>query len=142
MGLNEEGEIFLVCQNMWDLGKVGSFLDKAGKNLGSKTTSLEFTGILIPFLLYPEELRNKHVVVQVDNLGCYYAWENGYAKEDDTASILVRTLVLVAAKLSCVVYLVHLPRESSWESRLADRLSREKTTKSAESDLLQRFEKR
>ena len=142
VGLNEEGEIFMVCQNMWDMGKVGSFLDKDGKNLGSKTTSLEFTGILIPFLLYPEELRNKHVVVQVDNLGCYYAWENGYAKEDDTASILVRTLVLVAAKLSCVVYLVHLPRESSWESRLADRLSREKTTKSAESDLLKGFEKR
>ena len=75
-------------------------------------------------------------------MGCHYAWENGYAKEDDTASILVRTLVMVAAKLSCVIYINHLPRESCWESKLADRLSREKTTGVRERDLLKGFEKR
>jgi len=110
--------------------------------LGSKTTSLEFAGIILPFLLFPEKFRHQHVVVEVDNMGCYYAWENGYTKEDNTASMLVRLLVLLAIKLCCVVHMKHLPRESSWESRLADRLSREHTTRWEERNLLNRSEKR
>ena len=90
----------------------------------------------------PEKLRNQHVTVQVDNLGCYFAWENGYCKEDQLASILTRALVLVSAWLSSVVHVVHLPRESTWESRVADRLSREKTTGRREKDLVGRFEKK
>ena len=56
-----------------------TFVDSESKFLGNKTTTLEFTGILFPFLSYPELLTNQTVVVQVDNIGCHFAWENGYA---------------------------------------------------------------
>ena len=61
-------------------------------------------------------------------MGCYYAWQNGYTKEDTTASILVRALLMISVKLNSRVTIRHLPRESSWESQVADRLSRERTS--------------
>jgi len=142
VGIDEEGELFFANQEFWTTERTRSFFDKDGKDLGCKTTTLEFAGIVIPFLLCQEELRNQFVVVQVDNIGCHYAWENGYSKEDTTASILVRVLVCLAAKLSCIIKIVHHPRESSWESKLADRLSRERTTKDFERKLLNSFKKR
>ena len=141
VGVDEEGEIFLATQKFWNLEKVEVFLDSKGKSLGSKTTTLEFAGILIPFLLFPEKLMNQSIVVQVDNMGCYYAWENGYSKEDMTASILVRALLLVSVKLNSRVTIRHLPRESSWESQVADRLSRERTSGNSKG-LLSQFPER
>ena len=74
--------------------------------MGNKTTTLEFTGILIPFLLCPDIMINQHIVIQVDNIACHYAWERGYAREDNTASVLVRILLLLCARLACVVHVV------------------------------------
>ena len=107
--------------------------------MGNKTTTLEFSGILIPFLLCYQLLANKHVVIGVDNISCLYAWERGYSKEDNTASVLVRVLVLLSAKLACVVHMVHVPRDTTWESKLADRLSRRKTTQQSDKNLLAQF---
>jgi len=140
--IDEEGKILCVNQTLWKGEKVGGYKDSGGKRLGNKTTTLEFAGIIIPFLLYPELFKGQCVLVQVDNISCHFAWENGYCKEDNTASILVRVLVLMCAKLECEITIVHLPRESTWESRLVDRLSREKTTKGQEKKLLDSFEKR
>ena len=141
VGIDEEGEIFLATQKFWDLEKVETFMDSKEKSLGAKTTTLEFAGILVPFLLFPEKLMNQSIVVQVDNMGCYYAWQNGYTKEDMTASILVRALLLISAKLNSRVIIRHLPRESSWESQVADRLLREKTSKNSRG-LLSQFPER
>ena len=82
------------------------------------------------------------VMVQVDNIGCHFAWENGYARSDTTASILVRTLVLLSEFLNCTVIVNHHPRESSWEIKLADRLSRESSTTSQDRKLVQSFQRR
>jgi len=142
IGLDEEGVVCLANQEWWEMEAVECYMDTKGKRLGSKTTTLEFVGIQVPFLLYPDILQNKTVVIQVDNIGCCYAWENGYSKEDITAAVLVRCLLLLSAKMSCQVYIVHHRRESSWESKMADRLSRAKTTGSHESSLLESFEKR
>ena len=78
-------------------------------------------------------------MIQVDNIGCYYAWQNGYCKEDNMASILVRLLVLLSSWLSCEVLVVHHPRESSWESKLADRLSRTRSTTTQDKRLVDGF---
>ena len=142
VGVDEDGCIMFVNQTLWDTDEMGRWVDGKGKELRNKTTTLEFAGLIIPFLLYPELVRNQHVIVQVDNLGCFFAWENGYTKEDNTASMLVRVLVLLSMKLCCVIHVKHLPRESSWESKLTDRLSRESSTKAAERELLHRYEKR
>ena len=142
VGLDEEGEIFFANQELWDTDSVLSFFDGKGKYLGNKTTTLEFAGILIPFLLCPLSLCNQHVVVGVDNISCLYAWDRGYSKEDNTASVLVRTLVLLSARLSCVVHIVHVPRDTTWESKLADRLSRRRTTRDSDRKLLSSFRNR
>ena len=133
------GEIVFANQSFWDLPSMGMKRDKQDKFLGKKTTSLEFAGILIPFLMAPQRMAGKEVLIQVDNIGCVFAWKNGYSKEDNLASILVRFLVLLSAKLSCIVHIHHLPRNSSWESCLADRLSRESSTTASDRMLLRSF---
>ena len=139
VGLNEEGEIFFASQKLWKSDASRFFLDHKSKHLGSKTTTLEFAGILIPFLSCPDLLRNQFIKVQVDNIGCVYAWQNGYCKEDNLASILVRLLVFVSSYLSCQVLMFHHPRDSSWESKLADRLSRTNSTSENDRKLLKSF---
>ena len=84
-------------------------------------------------------LSNQIIVIQVDNIGCHFAWLNGYASGDNLASILVRMLVLITTLISSEVIIVHHPRESSWESKLADRLTRERSTTNNDRRLIQNF---
>ena len=142
IGLGEEGDIIFASQHFWNSDRSRTFVDSEGKFLGCKTTTLEFAGILVPFLSYPELLTDQTVVVQVDNIGCHFAWKNGYARSDNMASILVRTLVLLSEFLNCKVIVNHHPRESSWEIKLADRLSRESSTTSQDRKLVQSFQRR
>jgi hypothetical protein len=101
---------------------------KSGKRIGSKTTTLEFLGIIIPFILIPDQLAGQHIIVKVDNTGCYYGWLNKNSPNDETASILIRALHLIASFLGSQIHIRHLPRNSNWEAELVDRLSREETT--------------
>ena len=55
------------------------------------------------------------------------------------ATIVVRAMKCVAAKLESVIHVTHHPRESSWESKLAERLPRRKTTKDYERRVLDSF---
>ena len=139
IGLDEERKIFFASQKLWTTQNSRIFFDKDDKFLGNKTTTLEFAGILIPFLSCPEKLANQIVVIQVDNIGCHFAWLNGYASGDRMASILVRLLMLISSLISTEVIIVHHPRESSWESRMADRLTRERSTTSQDRMLLRSF---
>lgn len=138
VGLDEEGVIFHASQVLWDMDSVMFTTDSKGKHLGSKTTALEFTGIMIPFMSCLDKLVDQTILVQVDNIGCYYAWLNGYSS-DNLVSILVRTLILITTQAGITVHIVHHPRESSWESKVADRLSREKSTSSWERRLVESF---
>ena len=142
VGLDEKGEIIFANQTLWTPEAVISFFDGKGKYMGNKTTTLEFAGILVPFLQCPHMMTGNHIVVGVDNISCLYAWERGYSKDDNTASVLVRTLTMLCAKLSCVVHVVHVPRDTTWESKLVNRLSRQITTSQSDKALLASFSKR
>jgi len=139
VGFDEEGILIYANQTMWDTEHANVFLDSKGKFLGNKTTTLELTGLLLPMLICPDMFRRQHVVMQVDNMACHFAWENGYVKGDSMATILVRAMKCVAAKLESIIHVTHHPRESSWESKLADRLSRRKKTKEHERRVLNSF---
>ena len=52
----------------------------------------------------------------------------------------MRILLLLCARLACVVHVVHHPRESSWDSRVADRLSRARSTTRQDRALLDSFD--
>ncbi len=103
------------------------------------TTTLELIGLLMPFLMIPKFLAGQHVVLKVDNIGCYYVWQNKSVKNEVSASILTRALGLVSAYLQCQVHVVHLPRMSTWDACLADRMSREATTGYNDKKLLSSF---
>ncbi len=139
LGLDLNGKIFFVSQLFWPLNVLKTHKDNKGRSLGLKTTTLEFLGLILPFLAIPKNLKNQHIVLEVDNISCIFAWENKYSKEDDYASVLVRSLSLITAFLGSKVYIRHLPRVSNWQASMVDRMSRKTTTTSSDLRLLESF---
>jgi hypothetical protein len=95
--------------------------------------------ILLPFILIPSNLRNCHIRILTDNMACVFGMKDGYTKNDEYTSILIRTVYLLSAYLGSVVHLEHCHRCSSWEASTADNLTREKTTGFLEKQILARF---
>jgi hypothetical protein len=139
IGFNHIGEIIFASQTWWPEGVLAFHRDNRDKCLGAKTTTLEFLGILMPFLLIPEKMVRRHVIVKVDNTGCYFGWINRHATNDELASVLIRALHMISAFLECTVHIMHLPRNSNWEAKVVDRMSRESTTTSWDRNLLRSF---
>jgi hypothetical protein len=69
-------------------------------------------------------MKNQHLVFKTFNLACVFGWENKYIKCDVLASIVMRTIALIAAALGAELHVVHVPRGSSWENVLVDNLSK------------------
>ena len=139
IGLSEDGEVVFAFRIWWKKAFITERLDREGKRFGNKTTFLESIGLLLPFLLIPSSLRNQHIVLGVDNMGCVYAWSNKYSKEDVYTSIIVRSLLVVSSYLCCVVHVKHVPRRSTWESVRADNMSRASTSTCSDDRLLDGF---
>jgi hypothetical protein len=139
VGLDESGCIMLAFQWFWADHTLSSCYDNKHVMLGDKTTTLELVGVLLPLLLCPDRLTNQHVVLQVDNMGAVWGWEKGYVAGDNMASILIRCIVVLSARLGSVIHVTHLPRVSDWEARVADRLSRSKTTTPMDRCLLSHY---
>jgi hypothetical protein len=136
IGVNELGSVCLVAQLWWPKQFITYKRDSKGKRFGEKTAMLEHIGILLPFLLIPETLKNQHIIFKTDNISCMFGHQNGYMKGDECASILIRSLYLISAFLGCAVHVEHKPRRSDWESEVADNLSRERTTGFLEKQLM------
>jgi hypothetical protein len=67
-----------------------------------------------------------------------YGWENRGVTNDQSASVLIRAMHIISTYLGCVVHVVHLPRMSTPDARLADRLSRSNTTRHIDSRRIRR----
>ena len=139
VGLDEDGMIITCFQYIWNNDMICFMKDSKGARFGSKTATLEMVGIVLPFLLYPKWLVNQHVVFSTDNMGCFFGWENMYVKGDVTASILVKSVLLMSTFLGTTVHVIHVPRKTTWENVVADKLSRRKTTTHAVKKLLDSF---
>ena len=98
------------------------------------------TDTVLPFLLIPNLLKNQHLVFHVDNLNCIFGWDSRSLKGDKLASIVIRAIHLISSFLECFVHFRHVPRVSNWESKMADRMSREKSLRSVDLKLLHSFE--
>jgi len=123
LGLLENGGYWFLCSGRWPPAILTEYDDK-GAALASKTTMLETVGLLLPFLTAADEVRGRNIVLGVDNMAVYFAWENRSSKGDQLASVLMRALHIVAAYLECRVFVEHVPRCSTPASRLADSLTR------------------
>jgi hypothetical protein len=139
MGINELGDMMLAFQIWWPEAFAKIKTDSKGCRFGNKTATLEMIGVILPFLLIPNQLASQHVVLNVDNMACVYGYTNHYMKGDVCASIFIRALHLIAAFLGCALHVEHVPRRSTWESTTADNLSRQTTTGFLEEQMLNRF---
>jgi hypothetical protein len=142
IGFKEDGTIFFVSQLFWPENGLILKKDRKGASFGNKTMTLEMVGVILPFLLVPDQLAEQHVVVKVDNFGCIFGWNNRSVAGDICASILIRALHLISAYLGCIVHIEHLPRVLSWDAQLVDRLSRQSTTTPNDMRLLDSFTNR
>jgi hypothetical protein len=136
---DQDDYVMSVFQYFWPNNEFLLEKDADGHVFSNKTCSLEFIGILIPFLLTPELLSGKHVVVNVDNIACCFGWINRQIPNDECASMMVRALHVISAYISCIVHIEHLPRLSTGHACLVDRLSRESTTTAGDRELLDSF---
>ena len=139
VGLDEDGVIISCFQVIWDNDMISYKKDSKGARFGSKTSTLEMIGLVLPFLLYPSLLLNQHVVFNTDNIGCYFGWLNMSVAGDITASILIRAILLMSSFLGTTVHVTHSPRKTTWENIVADKLSRKKSTDRAVKKLLHSF---
>ena len=111
VGFSFDGQIIFAYQLLWTNETLQYARDNSNKRLGDKTTALEFLGIIVPFLVIPEQLMGQHIVVKVDNIGCFYGWINRQVSGDEIATILVRTLHIIEAFLGSRIHIEHLPRK-------------------------------
>jgi len=128
LGLTSEGQYWFLARAAWPENITGGQLDEKGASFASKTTTLEAVGLLLPFLLAPDVVRGRHVILGVDNVAVVFGWTNRAIKGDTSASVLIRALHIVTAFLECRVYVQHVPRKSTPSSTLADALTRESTS--------------
>ncbi len=98
--------------------------DSSGKLYGSKSTTLESVGILLPMLSDPWSVSGRFLQFKVDNIAVVYGWRNGAVRFDDTATEILKAANVVAAYLGIKIYVQHVYRMSEELAELADILSR------------------
>jgi hypothetical protein len=130
------GEVSWWADIMWPKFFLEQAKDEKGAHFGSKTTTLEAIGVLLPFLCSPEELVGQHLTFTVDNIAVVFGWENRCVKFDEAASIVLTAVHLISAFLGSTVHIHHSPRRSSKWEVLVDNLSRISTRSKEDRALL------
>jgi len=129
LGIDSGGQIWYKCIVRWPKNFIDLAKDSKGCHYGSKTTTLEVIGLLLPFLTVPKLLSGRHVVLEVDNSAVVHSMRKRSCTKDSSAAIIVRAIHLISHWLGCIIHVKHVPRDSTPYSILADRLSRRMTTK-------------
>ena len=80
-----------------------SLKDDRGRSFGSKSTTLEAVGMLLPFLAFPDRVRGKSIVFKIDNMAVLFGWYNGYVKQDETALEVLKSVQYISSVLGTVV---------------------------------------
>jgi len=140
VGFDQNGEIIFAKRIVWPKEMIEMAKDSKGVRFGDKSTTLEMFGLLLPILLIPNVIKNQHIVMKVDNIACIHGWENHSCRNDISASIILRGMQMICAYLNVNVHVRHLPRKSSYESNMVDRMSRTKTCSVNDVMLLKSFD--
>jgi len=120
--------ITFCCRLRWPILFLNCARDRKGAFYGSKTTTLELIGLILPFLTIPDRIVGKHVILGVDNEAIWHGWNSRGLANDVSGSILIRGLYLISYYLGATIHIKHVPRLSTDMSAMADRLSRASTT--------------
>ena len=139
VGFDEDGIIIFARQLIWPKEFIETSANCKNVRYGDNSACLEMIGVLLPFISSPELCAHKRVLFKVDNLSVVYGIMNGLSTSDESTSILIRTIYLIAAYIECEIFVEHVNRKSNWESNMADRLSRLSTTTKNDVRLLDSF---
>ncbi len=85
-------------------------------------------GLILPFVCIPHLLKERNILLLVDNEPFVSSWQRRYAKRSKFTSILVQTLHILEATLPCRIFVQHTKRCSTTPAKLVDKLSRTSTT--------------
>jgi hypothetical protein len=92
------------CHLTWPTHLLFYARDQPGRAYGCKSTFLELVGLIQPLLTVPNIVQGRKVVFLVNNLAVVYGWQNGYVKNDLSASVLICAMQIIAAFLGCVAH--------------------------------------
>ena len=97
----------------------------------------------MPLLAFPDKVAGKELVFRVDNTAVLWGWNNGYVKNDETATYVLKSASYLAGYLGAIIHVEHVDRMSEDLAALADEMSRREKTKSEENrEALERAERR
>ena len=116
----------------WPENLLTGQLDESGKYYGSKSTTLEAVGILIPLIAFRDRVAGKEIVFKRDNIAVSWGWRKGYVKNDRAASDILKAARYVAGFLGTTIYKEHVDQMSSELASLADEMSRREKSKVSE----------
>jgi len=124
IGGTTEDDIWMWAKLRWPFEFIAEELDEYGKFYGSKSTTLESIGLLLPFLANPVQIAGKYLIFHVDNIAVVHGWQKGRVKNDSAANGIIKVVNLVASYCGSRIAVKHVPRNSTELAALADELSR------------------
>ena len=113
----------------WPEGFITGRKDENGKFFGSKSTTLEAIGMLLPFVAFPDKIRGRRIHFMINNIAVMFGWMSGFVKEDETASEILKAVHYLSGKHGVTVSVQHVGRISDELAKLADELSRRKESR-------------
>ena len=117
-------DIWIWTRLSWPDGFITGKRDSVGREFGSKSTTLEAVGMLLPFIAFPDRIRGRRVNFKIDNMAVAYGWSSGFVKEDETASEILKAVHYLGGVHGVTVSVQHVGRVSDELATLADELSR------------------
>jgi hypothetical protein len=124
----EDGPVWFCSRITWPVFLLLKARDAADHAYGCKSPTLEAIAMALPFLCCPEHLIGREVLLLTDNEAVLFGWDSRKVANDESASIVIKSIHLIAAFLGCWVTVQHLPRNSTDSAKLADSLTRRSTT--------------
>jgi hypothetical protein len=105
----EDGLIWFCARITWPSYLLLKARDSADHAYGCKSTTLEAVAMALPFLCCPERLVGKEVLLLTDCKAVAYGWDTRKVANDQSASIILRSVHIIVAFLGCWVTVRHLP---------------------------------
>ena len=102
--------------------------DEKGVFYGSKSTTLESVGLLLPMIAFPEKVAGRNLVFSIDHIAVMHGWLSGYVRNDRTASEVLKAAHYLASFLGVTIHVEHVPRMSNTLAEIADELSRKENS--------------
>ena len=123
--IHPASQVFTTGRAFWPSSFITTAFDEDLKAAGSKTTTLELIGWILPLFHCIHLIKNSHVFIECDNKAAICAFERGRSRKDKWASPILTAIMEVCIEFEIYLHVQHIKRCTSTPSRYADWLSRD-----------------